>query len=120
MIVSDTVTTGNSGSIRFAHDRYVRHSSSAVAAALGKWRTENPRYRHLQYRPAHHPDPQTGKSEPNFAYGYVAEAISVEVDIETGHAPAQRDCRRRCGPCDQPQQLQGQIEAAVVQAMGHV
>jgi len=32
----------------------------------------------------------TGRSEPNFAYGYVAQAVEVEVDIETGHVQVVR------------------------------
>ena len=29
-------------------------------------------------------DPVSGQGSPNFAYGYVAQAVEVEVDIETG------------------------------------
>ena len=30
-------------------------------------------------------DPETGAGQPNFCYGYMAQAVEVSVDIETGH-----------------------------------
>ncbi len=89
----------------------------------GKWRNEErPAVATYQYRPpATTPyDPETGKSEPNFAYGYVAEAVEVEVDIETGHIRLVRViCADDVGHAVNPQLVQGQIEGAVVQAQGY-
>ena len=62
----------------------------------------------------------TGKSEPNFAYGYVAQAVEIEVDIETGHVRVLKVvCANDVGKAVNPQQVQGQIEGAVVQALGY-
>ena len=75
-----------------------------------------------QYRPPRTTpfDPQTGKSEPNFAYGYVAQAASVEVDTETGHVRVLEVISADdVGMAINPQQVQGQIEGAVVQASGY-
>jgi len=65
-------------------------------------------------------DPQTGRSEPNFTYGYVSEAVEVEVDLETGQIQlVSVYCADDVGRAVNPVQVQGQIEGAVVQAMGY-
>jgi CO/xanthine dehydrogenase Mo-binding subunit len=65
-------------------------------------------------------DPRTGKSEPNFAYGYVAEAVEVEVDLETGFVRILNVvCADDVGRAVNPMLVQGQIEGAVVQAQGY-
>ena len=62
----------------------------------------------------------TGKSEPNFAYGYVAQAVEVEVDIELGMVRVTRVVSANdVGRAINPQMVQGQIEGAVVQALGY-
>ena len=58
----------------------------ATELALERWRNEDrPAIGTFKYRPpATTPyDPETGKSEPNFAYGYIAEAFAIELDTET-------------------------------------
>ena len=75
-----------------------------------------------QYRPPKTTalDPETGKSEPNFAYGYVAEAVEVEVDDETGQIKILNViCVDDVGHAVNPQQVAGQIEGAVIQAAGY-
>ena len=64
----------------------------------------------------------TGKSEnPNFAYGYVAEVVDLEVDTETGEVTLLKVvCADDVGIALNPQQVEGQIEGAVVQAGGYV
>ena len=65
-------------------------------------------------------DPETGYSNPNFAYGYVAEAVEVEVDVETGHVRlVDVICADDVGRAINPRQVEGQIEGAVVQAAGY-
>jgi len=64
-------------------------------------------------------DPQTGHGTPNFAYGYVAQAVEVEVDTETGQVRVLRVvCADDVGQAINPQQIEGQIEGAVAQAVG--
>ena len=91
-----------------------------MEAALEKWRAEErPAIATYQYRPPRTTplDPQTGKSEPNFSYGYVAQAVTVEVDVETGHVHILDVISTDdVGRAINPQQVQGQIEGAVVQA----
>jgi CO/xanthine dehydrogenase Mo-binding subunit len=125
LIVSDTATTGNSGSVSASRMTFMSGNSvkGAVAAAMDRWRAEErPAIATYQYRPPRTTplDPQTGKSEPNFAYGYVAQAVRVEVNTETGivrllEVVSANDVGRAVNP----QQVQGQIEGAVVQAAGY-
>jgi CO/xanthine dehydrogenase Mo-binding subunit len=125
MIVSDTALTDNSGSVSASRMTFMGGNSIRGAAelALEKWQAEErPAVGVYKYRPpATTPyDPQTGKSEPNFAYGYVAQAVAVEVDIETGHVRILDVISADdVGRAVNPQQVQGQIEGAVVQAAGY-
>jgi CO/xanthine dehydrogenase Mo-binding subunit len=125
LIVSDTATSSNSGSVSASRMTFMAGNSirGAVEAALEKWnREDRPAVATYQYRPPKTTpfDPQTGKSNPNFAYGYVAEGVLVEVDMETGQihildVVATDDV----GKAINPQQVEGQIEGAVVQAAGY-
>lgn len=126
LIVSDTAETDDSGSTSASRMTFMSGNAilGAVEAALVKWRyKERPAIATYQYRapPTTQYDSQTGKSKPNFAYGYVAEATSVEVDIETGHVRLLTVvCADDVGKAVNPQLIQGQVEGAVVQAGGYV
>lgn len=125
LIASDTATTQNSGSVSASRMTFMAGNSirGAAAAALEKWNNEErPAIATYQYRPPRTTplDPQTGKSEPNFAYGYVAEAVEVAVDVETGDVRLVKViCADDVGKAVNPVQVQGQIEGAVVQAAGY-
>jgi len=125
IIASDTATSGSSGSASASRLTFMAGNAIRGAAgdALQKWADEErPAKGEFMYRPpATTPyDPMTGKSEPNFAYGYVAEAVEVEVDIETGHVQVLKVvCANDVGKAVNPEQVQGQIEGAVVQAYGY-
>jgi CO/xanthine dehydrogenase Mo-binding subunit len=125
MLVSDTAFTDNSGSASASRMTFMSGNSIKGAAelALEKWRAEErPAIGTFKYRPpATTPlDPTNGRSEPNFAYGYVAQAVTVEVDIETGHVRlVDVISADDVGRALNPQQVQGQIEGAVVQAAGY-
>lgn len=125
LAVSDTAITGNSGSASASRMTFMAGNAikGACELALEKWENEErPAIATFQYRPPKTTplDPQTGKSEPNFAYGYVAQAVEVEVDTETGHVRLLNVlCADDVGKAVNPQQVQGQIEGAVVQAAGY-
>ncbi len=95
----------------------------AAEKALEKWHNEErPARAEFQYRPPRTTplDPETGKSEPNYAYGYVAEAVEVEVDTETGQVRLVNVyCADDVGKAVNPQLVRGQIEGALVQAAGY-
>lgn len=125
LVVSDTAFTQNSGSTSASRMTFMAGNAICGAAeqALAKWQAEErPAVATYRYRPpATTPyDPETGKSEPNFSYGYVAEAVEVEVDTETGQVRVLKViCADDVGKAVNPQQVQGQIEGAVVQAAGY-
>jgi CO/xanthine dehydrogenase Mo-binding subunit len=125
LVVSDTAFTQTSGSASASRMTFMAGNAVKGAAelALEKWHLEErPARATFQYRPPKTTplDPETGKSEPNFAYGYVAEAVEVEVDVETGQVRLIRViCADDVGKAVNPQQVQGQIEGAVVQAAGY-
>ncbi len=125
MVVSDTAQTSSSGSTSASRMTFMAGNSirGAAQAALEKWQAEErPAVATYQYRPPRTTpyDPQTGKSEPNFAYGYVAQAVTVEVDCETGHVRLLDVVSANdVGEAINPQQVEGQIEGAVVMAAGY-
>jgi CO/xanthine dehydrogenase Mo-binding subunit len=125
MVVSDTAETQTSGSASASRLTFMSGNaiSGAAKKALEAWKNEDrPAIGAFQYRPpATTPyDPQTGKSEPNFAYGYVAQAVEVEVDVETGHIRLARVVSAHdVGRAINPQMVEGQVEGAVVQAQGY-
>jgi CO/xanthine dehydrogenase Mo-binding subunit len=126
LVMSDTALTQNSGSASASRLTFMAGNSvkGAVAAALQKWQTEErPARATYIYRPPPTTplDPETGRAEPNFAYGYVAETAEVEVDLETGQVRlVDVICVDDVGRAVNPQLVQGQIEGAVVQAGGYV
>jgi CO/xanthine dehydrogenase Mo-binding subunit len=125
LIVSDTAKTDNSGSVSASRMTFMAGNAvrGASKRALEKWiDEERPAVSTYQYRPpATTPlDPETGKSDPNFAYGYVAQAVEVEVDTETGELRILDVISTNdVGKAVNPQQVQGQIEGGVVQAAGY-
>lgn len=125
LVLSDTASTLNSGSASASRLTFMAGNSikGAAALALEKWKNEErPAIAEYVYRPPKTTpfDPDTGKSEPNFAYGYVAEAIEVEIDTETGQVQLVNViCADDVGHAVNPLLVKGQIEGAVVQAAGY-
>ncbi len=95
----------------------------ASQIALEKWKNEErPAIGEFMYRPPPTTmyEPKTGKSEPNFAYGYVAQAVEIQVDIETGQIDILDVVSSHdVGKIINPQGVLGQVEGAVVQAQGY-
>jgi CO/xanthine dehydrogenase Mo-binding subunit len=125
LVVSDTLLTGDSGSASASRMTFMAGNSIKGAAelALQKWKNEErPATATFKYRPPKTTpfDPETGKSEPNFAYGYVAEAAEVEIDSETGQIRlVKMICVDDVGHAVNPKLVEGQIEGALVQAEGY-
>jgi CO/xanthine dehydrogenase Mo-binding subunit len=125
LVVSDTAYTENSGSVSASRMTFMAGNSvrGACEEALVKWRAEErPAVATYIYRPPKTTpfDPETGKSEPNFAYGYVSQVAIVEVDTETGFVHLlDLISADDVGKAVNPSQVQGQIEGAVVQASGY-
>jgi len=125
LVVSDTATTGNSGSASASRLTMLAGNAVKEAAefALRKWRREDrPAIAEATWlAPKTTPlDPQTGYGVPNFAYGYVAQMAEVTVDTETGAISVDRVvCADDVGKAINPDQIIGQIEGAIVQAHGY-
>lgn len=125
LVVSDTAFTENSGSASASRLTTMagRAVQGAAAAALEKWRNEE--------RPARGEcewyapetvmiDEHDGHGQSNFLYGYVAQAVEVEVDAETGQVRIVRvTSTHDVGKAVNPQMIEGQIEGGVMQALGY-
>jgi CO/xanthine dehydrogenase Mo-binding subunit len=122
---ADTATSpGNSGSVSASRMTFMAGNAvrGAAAAALEHWRSEErpavAEYTYLAPKTTRF-DSETGHGTPNFAYGYVAEAVEVEVDTETGQLRVVRvHCADDVGKAVNPQLVEGQIEGGVTQALG--
>lgn len=125
LVASDTATSHNSGSVSASRMTFMAGNAvrGAVEIALQKWQDEDrPAMGTYQYKPPRTTiyDPETGECDPNFAYGYVAETALVEVDTETGQIHIlDLVCTDDVGKAINRQQIEGQIEGAVVQAAGY-
>jgi len=125
LIASDTSNSGDSGSASASRMTFMAGNSIIGAAdlALKKWRDEErPAKATFRYEPPKTTamDEQSGYANPNFAYGYVAESVEVEVDMETGHVRLiEVVCADDVGKMINPQQVIGQMEGCIVQAAGY-
>jgi CO/xanthine dehydrogenase Mo-binding subunit len=122
---SDTATSGDSGSASASRLTFMAGNSilGAVEEALKAWNDgERPATGHFRYTPppTEAIDSETGRGNAVFALGYVADAVDIAVDIETGHirvgtAYSAVDVGRAINPG----LIRGQTEGAIVQAHGY-
>jgi CO/xanthine dehydrogenase Mo-binding subunit len=123
--MSDTATSGDSGSASASRMTWMAGNAIRGAAerALQAWTDEDrPAIGHFRYVPRQTQpyDPETGACDPNISYGYVAEAVDVVVDTETGHLHLERVvCANDVGKAINRTLVEGQIEGAVIQAFGY-
>ena len=125
VVVSDTSLMGSSGSASASRLTYMSGNAVKAAAekALAAWESEErPAVGETVYLAPKTTtmDHDTGYGQPNFAYGYTAQAAQVAVDMETGQVRVEKFiCADDVGKAINPQQVVGQIEGAVVQALGY-
>jgi CO/xanthine dehydrogenase Mo-binding subunit len=125
VVASDTATSGDSGSTSASRMTWMAGNAIRGAAerALAAWANEDrPAIGHFRYvPPATTPyEAETGRANPNFTYGYVAETADVVVDVETGQVFVERVvCADDVGKAINRTLVEGQIEGAVVQAIGY-
>ena len=125
MVTSDSATMGDPGSA--SASRLTLMSGNAIKgaaeAALKKWKAEErPAIAEYTYlAPKTTPfDKETGYAMPNLSYAYVAQAVEIEVDLETGFIKVLRVVSADdVGQAINPALVTGQIEGAVVQAEGY-
>ncbi len=122
---SDTATTGDSGSASASRLSWMTGNAILGAAeeAEKAWRDgERPAVGDFRYTPppTEMLDPNGAPTTPNFAYGYVAEAVDLSVDIETGHIVVHDVVvASDVGRIINRALVEGQIEGAVIQAHGY-
>ncbi len=122
---SDTASSGDSGSASASRLSFMAGNAVLGAAeeAEKAWRNgERPAVGTFRYvpPPTEPLDPEGAPTTPNFAYGYVAEAVDLSVDIATGHVIVHDVvCAVDLGKVLNPQLAEGQVEGGVIQAHGY-
>ncbi len=125
IVTSDSATMGNPGSVSASRMTFMSGNAirGAAAAALEKWKLEErPAIAEFTYLApkTEHFHPETGHSVPNFSYAYVAQAVEIELDTETGFIKILRVVSADdVGKAINPALVEGQIEGGVVQAQGY-
>ena len=123
---SDTATSGDSGSASASRLTWMTGNAILGAAeeAAKSWLNgDRPAIGEFRYvpPPTEPLDPQgLAPTTPNFAYGYVAEAVDLSVDVETGHIVVHDVvCAVDVGRIVNRALVVGQVEGAIVQAHGY-
>ena len=125
LIAADTAKSKNSGSVSASRMTFMSGNSiiGAAKAALIKWdNKERPAVAEYEYNPPKTTpyDPETGYCYPNYSYGYVAESVELEVDIESGLIEIKNVIVvDDVGKAINPQLIVGQVEGCIVQANGY-
>ncbi len=122
---SDTATSGDAGSASASRMTWMGGNSilGAVEEAQKRWIDgDRPALGNFRFTPppTEPMDPETGAGDINFAYGWMAEAVDVTVDVDTGHLKVESVvCAVDVGKALNPGLVKGQIEGAVAQAHGY-
>jgi CO/xanthine dehydrogenase Mo-binding subunit len=122
---SDTATSGDSGSASASRLTFMAGNAILGAAeeAEKRWREgDRPARGHFRFvpRPTEPLDPETGAADQNITYGYVAQAVDLTVDIETGHIVVHEVINvSDVGRAINPALAHAQVHGAVVQAHGY-
>ena len=126
MITDDSSEAPNAGSASASRMTLMggRAVHDAALAALTRWHDheDRPALATVQYRPPTTStlDPITGAGRPNYCYGYVAQAVEVEVNTLTGQVQVLKIISvHDVGKAINRQQVEGQIEGGLAQALGY-
>ncbi len=123
MITDDSAEAPNAGSA--SASRMTLMGGHAVKDACDearlRWLAGETPAATVQYRPPRTTplDLETGAGTPNYCYGYVAQAVEVEVDVRTGLVRVVRVVSvHDVGRAINRRQVEGQIEGCLAQAIG--
>ena len=125
LISDDSSETPNMGSVSASRMTLMggRAVYEACRAALQQWQDEErPARATYQYRPPATTslEAHTGVGRPNYCYGYVTQAVELEVNTLTGQVQVQRIISvHDVGRMINRQQVEGQIEGCLAQALGY-
>ncbi len=126
MICNDSSEAPNAGSASASRMTLMggRAVQEAAAEAREKWGFTDDQ--HVIVTKQYHPpattqlDSLTGAGRPNYCYGYAAQAVEVEVNILTGQVQVVKIISvHDVGKAINRQQVEGQIEGALAQALGY-
>ena len=126
LVCTDSSVTPNAGSASASRMTLMggRAVMEASLAARRKWSETEEYYAEatVQYRPPATTtlDATNGIGRPNYCYGYVAQAVEVEVNLLTGQVQVLRVISvHDVGQAINRQQVEGQIEGCLAQALGY-
>jgi CO/xanthine dehydrogenase Mo-binding subunit len=123
LVCDDSAETPNAGSASASRMTLVvgRAVKDAAEAARDHLAAGCPGVASVTYRtPPTTPLDERGRGVPNFCYGYVAQAVEVDVDVTTGIVTVRRVISAHdVGRAINPQHIEGQIEGAIAQAIGY-
>jgi CO/xanthine dehydrogenase Mo-binding subunit len=126
LLADDTSISPNAGSASASRLTFMagRAVHDAAVTARAKWSESEQYYAEatVQYRPPTTTplDPVTGAGRPHITYGYTAQAVEVEVNTLTGQVQVLRIISAHdVGQAINPQQVEGQIEGCLAQALGY-
>ncbi|HEY9086212.1 MAG TPA: xanthine dehydrogenase family protein molybdopterin-binding subunit [Candidatus Tyrphobacter sp.] len=123
MITDDSAEAPNAGSASASRMTLMggRAVKDACDEARQRWLAGEAPAATVQYRPPRTTplDLETGNGTPNYCYGYVAQAVEVEVDIRTGLIRVVRVVSvHDVGRAINRRQVEGQIEGCLAQGIG--
>ncbi|MFI5274660.1 MAG: xanthine dehydrogenase family protein molybdopterin-binding subunit [Ktedonobacterales bacterium] len=126
MVTDDSSESPNAGSSSASRMTLMggRAVHDAALAARARWSAAEQYTAEatVQFRPSPTTvlDPVTGAGTPNYCYGYVAQAVEVEVNTLTGQVQVLSIISvHDVGHAINVQQVEGQIEGCLAQALGY-
>jgi CO/xanthine dehydrogenase Mo-binding subunit len=124
LVHEDSAQSPNAGSASASRLTFMagRAVHDKAAAAQTNFLAGNGAGATVQFRPRPTTsiDLVTGEGAPNYCYGYVSQAVEVEVDITTGITRVLRIISAHdVGRAINRQQVEGQIEGCLAQALGY-
>lgn len=126
LVTDDSSEAPNAGSASASRLTYMagRAVHDAAAKALAQYRGSDDEHvtATVQFRPTQTTPlaEETGEGIPNYCYGYAAQTVDVEVDTLTGQVRVLRVVSvHDVGRAINMQQVEGQIEGCVAQAIGY-
>jgi CO/xanthine dehydrogenase Mo-binding subunit len=123
IIAEDTADAPNAGSASASRMTLMggRAVKDAAELALRNLATDGVPAATVQFKPSPTtPFDEEGRGTPHYAYGYVAQAVEVEVDLTTGEVAVLNVVSvNDVGRAINRQQVEAQIEGCVAQAIGY-
>lgn len=125
VMAPDTALSNDSGAVSASRMTFMLGNAirEAAAKALEAWENEERpvtiTHKYLA-PPTTAPDPQTGACDPMVSFAYTAEAVEIEVDLETGRSNILKVfCANDIGKAINPMQVEAQLQGGLIQSVGY-